>query len=51
MPYRRYAPVLKLLTLALFAYVATAFTVNIPWSEVLLATVLPQPTIERATTS
>src|SRR5439155_560522 len=31
-PYRRYAPVLKFLTLTLFAYVATALTVNIPWS-------------------
>ena len=30
LPYRRYSPVLKFLTLALFAYVATAFTVKIP---------------------
>src|ERR1035437_3841391 len=30
-PYRRYAPVLKFLTLTLFVYVATAFTVKIPW--------------------
>ena len=29
-PYRRYAPVLKFLTLTLFVYVATAFTVKIP---------------------
>ena len=29
--YRRYAPVLKYLTLVLFLYVATAFTVQIPW--------------------
>jgi len=29
-PYRRYAPVLKFLTLRLFAYVATALTGNIP---------------------
>jgi len=41
-PYRRYAPVLKFLTLALFAYVATAFMVNIPWSAALLATVWPK---------
>ena len=34
-PYRRYSPVLKFLTLTLFAYVATAFTVNIPWSTAL----------------
>src|SRR3977135_817483 len=36
-PYRRYAPVLKFLTLVLFLYVATAFTVQIPWGEALLA--------------
>jgi Mn2+/Fe2+ NRAMP family transporter len=44
-PYRRYAPVLKFMTLTLFAYVATAFTVNIPWSAALLAAIWPQPTI------
>jgi len=43
-PYRRYAPVLKCMTLTLFAYVATAFTVNIPWSTALLATVWPKVT-------
>ncbi len=42
-PYRRYAPVLKFLTLTLFAYVATALTVNIPWTKALLAAVWPQP--------
>ncbi|HEX2366889.1 MAG TPA: divalent metal cation transporter, partial [Bradyrhizobium sp.] len=41
-PYRSYAPVLKFLTLALFAYVATAFTVKIPWGTALLATVWPK---------
>jgi Mn2+/Fe2+ NRAMP family transporter len=41
-PYRRYSPVLKFLTLTLFAYVATAFTVKIPWSTALLATVWPK---------
>jgi len=46
MPYRRYAPVLKFLTLSLFAYVATAFTVKIPWSAALLAAVWPKPTID-----
>src|SRR5580704_9291859 len=45
-PYRRYAPVLKFMTLTLFAYVATAFTVNIPWSAALLAAIWPQPTID-----
>jgi Mn2+/Fe2+ NRAMP family transporter len=44
-PYRRYAPVLKFLTLTLFAYVATAFTVKIPWSTALLAAIWPTPTI------
>jgi NRAMP (natural resistance-associated macrophage protein)-like metal ion transporter len=44
-PYRRYAPILKFLTFTLFAYVATAFTVNIPWSAALLAAVWPRPTI------
>ena len=42
LPYRRYSPVLKFLTLALFAYVATAFTVKIPWSTALLAAVWPK---------
>lgn len=44
-PYRRYAPVLKFLTLTLFAYVATAFTVKIPWSTALLAAIWPKPSI------
>ena len=43
-PYRRYAPVLKFLTLSLFAYVATAFTVKIPWGEALFSTLWPKPT-------
>jgi Mn2+/Fe2+ NRAMP family transporter len=45
LPYRRYSPALKFLTLALFAYVATAFTVNIPWSTALLAAVWPKPNV------
>jgi len=45
-PYRRYAPVLKFLTLVLFLYVATAFTVNIPWGEALLAAVWPKPSLD-----
>jgi NRAMP (natural resistance-associated macrophage protein)-like metal ion transporter len=43
-PYRRYAPVLKFLTLTLFVYVITAFTVKIPWSTALLAAIWPKPT-------
>jgi NRAMP (natural resistance-associated macrophage protein)-like metal ion transporter len=41
-PYSRYAPLLKWLTLVLFVYVGIAFTVHIPWGEVALAAVLPQ---------
>jgi NRAMP (natural resistance-associated macrophage protein)-like metal ion transporter len=40
-PFPRYAPILKALTLALFAYVATVFVVEVPWSEVLYQTVVP----------
>jgi NRAMP (natural resistance-associated macrophage protein)-like metal ion transporter len=40
-PYRRYAQYMKLLTLVLFAYVATAFTVHVSWNNVLLATFIP----------
>ena len=43
-PYHRYAPVLKFMTLTLFAYVATALTVKVPWSTALLATIWPKPT-------
>jgi len=43
-PYHRYAPVLKFMTLTLFAYVATALTVTVPWSTALLATIWPKPT-------
>jgi len=41
LPYRSYVRVLKWLTLALLAYVATALSLNLPWGEVLRATVLP----------
>lgn len=40
-PYRRYVRILKWLTLALLAYVATAFVVHIPWSQVLVRAVAP----------
>jgi NRAMP (natural resistance-associated macrophage protein)-like metal ion transporter len=40
-PYRSYVRVLKWLTLALFAYVATVFVVQIPWQTVVLRTFLP----------
>lgn len=40
-PFPRYAPILKLLTLSLFAYVATVFAVEVPWGEVLRRTIMP----------
>jgi NRAMP (natural resistance-associated macrophage protein)-like metal ion transporter len=40
-PYRRYVRYLKWLTLALFAYVATAFVVRVPWLAALRATIVP----------
>lgn len=41
-PYRPYARYMKLLTLVLFAYVATAFSVEIPWDRVLISTFMPR---------
>lgn len=40
-PYQSYVRVLKWLTLALLAYVATVFVVRIPWGEVVFSTFLP----------
>lgn len=40
-PYRRYVRVLKWLTVSLLAYVATAFVVHIPWTQVLINTLFP----------
>ena len=40
-PFPRYAPFLKALTLALFAYVGTVFVIDVPWSGVLLGTFVP----------
>jgi len=44
-PFPRYAPFLKWLTLALFAYVATVFVVRVPWLEVGLRTLVPDVTL------
>ena len=41
-PYRRYVRILKWLTLALLAYVATVFVVRIPWAEVFARAFTPQ---------
>ncbi len=46
-PYRSYARYMKLLTLVLFAYVATAFSVHIPWNEVLFSTFVPHASWDR----
>jgi len=40
-PFTRYAPILKLLTLSLFAYVATVMVLDVPWRAVLRSIVLP----------
>lgn len=39
--YKAYATYLKYLTFALFAYILTAFTIKIDWSQVLLSTIIP----------
>jgi NRAMP (natural resistance-associated macrophage protein)-like metal ion transporter len=39
--YDRYASILKWTSLALFAYVATALVVNVPWGRVAFATLVP----------
>ena len=41
LPYDRYARILKWMTLALFAYVATVFVVHVPWKHALEASILP----------
>ena len=46
-PYHRYSRFLKILTLVLFAYVAAAFSVRIPWSQVLAATFVPRLSWDR----
>jgi NRAMP (natural resistance-associated macrophage protein)-like metal ion transporter len=40
-PYHRYAPLLKWMTLVLFLYVAVVFTVEIPWRAVAVGTLVP----------
>jgi NRAMP (natural resistance-associated macrophage protein)-like metal ion transporter len=45
LPYSRLAPVLKWLTLSLFAYVLVLFTINIDWLPLLKGTLLPPLTM------
>ena len=47
-PYHRYVRVLKWLTLALFAYVATVFVVKIDWAQVAHATFLPHIALDKS---
>jgi NRAMP (natural resistance-associated macrophage protein)-like metal ion transporter len=46
-PYHVYSRYLKTLTLVLFAYVAAAFSIRIPWSQVAAATLVPQLSWDR----
>lgn len=41
-PYHRYAWYLKIMTVVLLVYVVAAFSVEIPWGEVALSTLLPR---------
>jgi len=45
-PFPRYSPILKVLTLALLAYVVTVFVVHVPWSEVGYRTIWPSISFE-----
>ncbi len=45
-PYHRYARYLKYLTFVLFVYVITAFSIEVPWGEVLTATFLPHVSLD-----
>lgn len=46
-PYHRYAGYLKITTFILFVYVATAFTIKIPWAEVIRSTFVPDLSFSR----
>lgn len=46
-PYTRYVAYLKWLTLALFAYVATAFVAHVDWSAALSGTFLPELSLQK----
>ena len=42
-PFPRYAPILKWMTLSLLMYVATVFAVEVRWNEATLAVLFPKP--------
>ena len=48
-PYSRYAKILRWLCLALFAYVATIFTIKINWGEALRGTFIPTLSLDGKT--
>lgn len=41
-PYQTYIKILKWLAMALFAYFLTAFLINVPWTQALKSTLIPQ---------
>jgi Mn2+/Fe2+ NRAMP family transporter len=45
-PFAWYSPLLKLLTLSLFAYIATVFVIHVPWMAVIRNTLLPHITFK-----
>lgn len=45
-PYHHYAGYLKFLTLVLLAYVAAAFTVQVPWDQVIRSTLVPKLSLQ-----
>ena len=45
-PFSSYSPLLKLLTLSLFAYVGTVFVIDVPWLDVAKGTILPAVTFD-----
>ena len=48
-PYHRYAGYLKFLTMVLFVYVAAAFSVHAPWGSVIVATLVPNISLDETT--
>ena len=44
-PFKQYERCLKGLTVTLFAYVATAFVVHVPWGQVIHSTLVPSITV------
>jgi len=46
-PYTKYVRYLKWLTLALFAYIGTAFVIHIPWHVVIIAVVRPHVSLSK----